>query len=88
MPTVVLPVIVPVILNNIMQDGPEPLYTLFHNLVRFRSYRCGVACDVSKFYNSLAATEADSHLKRIWFGDSEDGDPEVYLTKRVNFREK
>jgi hypothetical protein len=71
-----------------MQDGPELLYTLFHNLVRFRSYRCGVACDVSKFYNSLAATEADSHLKRIWFGDSEDGDPEVYLTKRVNFREK
>ena len=75
-------------LNHIMMDGPQPIYTLFHNLIRFRSYKCACCCDVSKFYNSLAATYEDSHLKRVWFTETEDGDPEIYLTKRINFGEK
>ena len=70
-------------MNDIMMDGPEPLYTLFHNLMRFRSYR--VTGDVQKFYNALAAVLEDQHLKRVWFADSEDGPFEVYLTNRVNF---
>ncbi|MFZ9080806.1 MAG: hypothetical protein ACO23H_19925, partial [Alphaproteobacteria bacterium] len=75
-------------LNNIMMDGPQPLYTLFHNLLRFRGYRCACCADISKFYNSLAATVEDSHLKRIWFAETEDSEPEIYLTKRINFGER
>jgi len=69
-------------------EGPQPLYTLFHNLLRFRGYRCACCADISKFYNSLAATVEDSHLKRVWFSETEDGDLEIYLTKRINFGEK
>jgi len=74
-------------LNSIMMDGPVPLYTLFHNLIRFRSYICACCADIQKFYNSLLSTYEDAQLKRVWFSGTADGELEVYLTKKINFGE-
>ena len=60
---------------------------IFYHLMLFRGYKVGITADISKFYNSILATEFDSQMKRVLFSPTPDGPLEIYLTKVVNFGE-
>ncbi|MCP3666271.1 MAG: hypothetical protein GY696_27855, partial [Gammaproteobacteria bacterium] len=74
-------------LNKIMVPGPNPCQKLFHHMTRWRGYQCAVVADVTKFYNSVKATPFDQQLKRVFFTPELGGQPQVYLTRTINFGE-
>ena len=76
-------------LNDLLMKGPSSLNCIYSVLLNFRSYQIGMLKDVSKFYNSIQASERDQHLRRIlWrFGD-EGEEPKIFISKKVNFGDK
>jgi len=76
-------------LNDILMKGPSALNDLFSVSMGFRKFKVGFVKDLSKFYQSVAASERDQHLRRvIWRGGDAKDDPAVYVTTTVNFGDK
>ena len=76
-------------LNDLMMKGPSALNNIFYVLLNFRSYRFAFVKDLSKFYNSVLASERDRHVRRvIWRFGNTTVDPTVYKTCTVNFGDK
>ena len=75
-------------LNDLMMKGPSALNNIYSVLLNFRSYPCAFIKDVSKFYNSVLASERDQHLRRVlWRNGDQTADPNIYKTNCVNFGE-
>ena len=76
-------------LNDLLYKGPSALNDLYGVLLDFRRHQVGLVKDLSKFYQSVDASERDQHVRRVlWrFGD-EEKDPDVYITTTVNFGDK
>ncbi len=70
-----------------MVAGPPPENKLFSVLIGWRGYEEASVADIKKFYNTVNATPFDSQLKRVWFSPTEDGELQVYLTRKINFGE-
>ena len=76
-------------LNDILMKGPSALNDLFSVSLGFRKFKVGFVKDLSKFYQSVAASERDQHLRRvIWRNGNAKNDPEIYITTTVNFGDK
>ena len=76
-------------LNDILLKGPNALNSIYEVLLNFRSYPVGILKDLSKFYNSVRASERDQHVRRVIWRDGATGDePRIYKTRDVNFGDK
>ena len=76
-------------LNDILMKGPSALNDLFSVTLGFRKFQVGFVKDLSKFYQSVAASERDQHLRRVIWRDGDNSKiPEVYVTATVNFGDK
>lgn len=76
-------------LNDILMKGPSALNDLFGVSLGFRRFQVGFVKDLSKFYQSVAASEQDQHLRRvIWRGGDASKEPEIFVTTTVNFGDK
>jgi hypothetical protein len=76
-------------LNDILMKGPSALNNIYSVLLNFRTYPVAFVKDISKFYQSVKASERDQHLRRvIWRGGKTDEPPKIYATDCVNFGDK
>ena len=76
-------------LNDLLMKGPSALNNIYSVLLNFRSYPVGFVKDLSKFYQSVLASERDQHLRRvIWRDGDTDAVPKIYVTSTVNFGDK
>ena len=76
-------------LNDILMKGPPALNNIFSVLLNFRVYPVAFLKDLSKFYQSVRASERDQHLRRVlWRGCEQDKPPKIYKTSTVNFGDK
>ena len=76
-------------LNDILLKRPSSLNNIFSVLLNFRTYPVAFVKDLSKFYQSVKASERDQHLRRVlWRGGDKDQQPKVYKTGVVNFGDK
>ena len=76
-------------LNDLLMKGPSSLNDIYGVLLNFRSYPIGFVKDVSKFYQSIQATERDQHLRRVIWRNGEVGsEPKIFLTMTVNFGDR
>jgi hypothetical protein len=75
-------------LNDLLAKGPSALNCQLEVLIRFRGYTEAIALDIKKFYNSVSSVERDQQLRRVLWNGDPDGDPEIYLTAKVNFGDR
>ena len=76
-------------LNDLLMKGPSALNDIFSVLLNFRSYPVAFVKDLSKFYQSVLASERDQHLRRVlWRGGDLSSEPKIYKTVTVNFGDK
>ena len=76
-------------LNDILYKGPSALNDLYGLALRFRKHKIGFVRDLSKFYQSVLASERDQHVRRvIWRWGKTDAEPEIYKTTTVNFGDR
>ena len=76
-------------LNDLLMKGPSALNNIYSVLLNFRSYPHAFVKDLSKFYNSVLASERDQHLRRVlWRNGDSSVEPVVYKTSTVNFGDK
>ena len=76
-------------LNDLLMKGPSALNNIYSVLLNFRSYPHAFVKDLSKFYNSVLASERDQHLRRVlWRSGDSSTEPTIYKTNTVNFGDK
>lgn len=76
-------------LNDLLMKGPSSLNDIFNVMLNFRKYEVGFVKDISKFYQSIIASEQDQHLRRVlWRSGQNDKQPDVYVTTTVNFGDR
>ena len=76
-------------LNDCLMKGPSALNNIYSVLLNFRSYPVAFVKDLSKFYQSVLASERDQHLRRVlWRQGDDDKPPKIYKTRTVNFGDK
>ena len=76
-------------LNDLLMKGPSALNNIYSVLLNFRSYPCAFVKDISKFYNSVLASDRDCHLRRVlWRNGDQTVDPTIYKTNTVNFGDR
>merc|ERR1712121_362037 len=75
-------------LNDLLVKGPNTLYCLFTNLVRFRGYDIALVGDISKAYNSIKTGEVERHVRRYWFRFTQNEPWKVYGANCVMFGDR
>ena len=76
-------------LNDILMKGPSSLNDIYSVLLNFRKYEVAFVKDITKFYQSILATERDQHLRRVlWRGGDSATKPDIYITTTVNFGDR
>ncbi len=76
-------------LNSVLVKGPPALNELFGVALRFRRWPVAFVRDIKKFYQSVAASERDQHLRRIlWRGGDASRRPTTYRSATVNFGDR
>ncbi len=75
-------------LNDILAKGPSALADLFGVALKFRRWPVAVVRDIRKFYQSVASSERDQHLRRVLWRGGGEGEPITYVTATVNFGDR
>ena len=76
-------------LNDLLMKGPSSLNDIYNVLLNFRTFETAFVKDISKFYQSIACSIRDQHLRRVlWRGGDEKVQPEIYVTSTVNFGDR
>ncbi len=75
-------------LNSILVKGPAALSELYGVALKFRRWPVAVIRDLKKFYQSVAASTRDQHLRRVVWRYGGDGNPITYISKTVNFGDR